>query len=474
MKTHFFTLLFLLCLSMNINAQHFSKENGELKVPSLLSDNMVLQQSSDVNIWGEAAPGANVTLTTSWNKNTYTAKSSTDGKWQMKVATPAATTNPQVITIKGNGKSIKLSNILIGEVWFGSGQSNMQMPMRGFDFCPLEGTNRDIAISGNNKLVRYATVKNIGSETPQEYSNSDGWKESNPENTPEFGATAYYFATLLSQTLNVPVGIINCSWGGSTVEGWLPKEIVAGYKDVKNDEKTPEYMKPWIMFNGMLNGSYKYSIKGFLWYQGESNVGHPDYAKRLSTMVNLWREMWKQGDLPFYQVEIAPFDYGNNIVGALLREEQFKAQSIINKCGMISTNDLVEPFEIHQIHPKEKQKVGERLAFMALNETYGLKKIGCRGPEYKSMEIKGNKAIIYFNNAENGFNRWSGFEGFEIAGADKKFYPAQASNDGKNLVVSAQEVQEPVAVRYCFKNFQIGNLTNLYQLPTVPFRTDNW
>ncbi len=474
MKTHFLTILILLCCSMNMNAQYFSKENGELKLPSLLSDNMVLQQSSDVNIWGEAVPNSKVTVTTSWNKNVYSTTSSVDGKWQLKIATPAATTTPQEVTIKSNGKSLKLDNILIGEVWFASGQSNMEMPMRGFNYCPVDGANRDITLSGNNKLVRFSTVKMIGSETPQDYSNSDGWKVSSPENTPGFGATAYYFATLLSQTLNVPVGIINCAWGGSTVEGWTPKEVVEGYSDVKVDEKTPEYMKPWFMFNGLLNGSHKYTIKGFIWYQGESNIGHPDYAKRLATMVNIWRDMWKQGDLPFYQVEIAPYDYGNNIIGALLREEQFKAQSIIKNCGMISTNDLVEPFESHQIHPKNKKSVGERLAYMALNDTYGHKNVGCRGPEYKNMEIKGNQAMIYFNNAENGFNRWNGFEGFEIAGADQKFYPATAGMGRGCIVVSAPEVPEPVAVRYCFKNFQIGNLTNLHQLPAVPFRTDNW
>lgn len=208
---------------------------------------------------------------------------------------------------------------------------------------------------------------------------------------------------------------------------------------------------------------------------GESNVGHEDtYANRFSTMVKQWRSEWGQGDLPFYFVEIAPYNYGWNEQGAYLRESQFKAQSLIPNSGMISTNDLVRPYENNQIHPCDKEDVGQRLAFLALCGTYGWKGIACRGPEYKSMEVKGDTAYLTFNYVDGGFNRLKDIQGFEICGEDRTFYPAYVKVQGNTLIVSSAEVQEPVAVRYCFRNFQIGNIGNTEGLPMVPFRTDNF
>ena len=228
----------------------------------------------------------------------------------------------------------------------------------------------------------------------------------------------------------------------------------------------------------MLKPLVNYTIKGFLWYQGESNVGrHQTYADRLATMVKLWREEWGQGELPFYFVEIAPFEYGEGDAAAFLREAQYKAQKLIPNSGMISTNDLVADYERKNIHPKNKKQVGERLCYMALANTYGFKNsIWSNGPEYKSLEIKDGKAFVSFDFAQEGFSRENGINGFEIAGADKVFYPATAVADLGNriIVVSSEMVKEPVAVRYCFRNFLIGNLYNHRELPVVPFRSDNW
>ena len=299
------------------------------------------------------------------------------------------------------------------------------------------------------------------------------------ETAPEFGATAYFFATLLTEVLNVPVGIINCSWGGSTVEGWLPKDILLNYSDIDlslagNDEKIHPMLQPMIMYNGMLKPASKYTVRGFLWYQGESNVGHPDYAKRLATMVEHWRGLWGQGKLPFYLVEIAPYEYGKGDQAAYLREEQYKASRLIPNSGIISTNDLVQDYEKRQIHPKEKQKIGERLCYMALNKTYGYTTIACEGPLYDHMEIDKNKIILFFKNAEDGFNRDNGIIGFEIAGKDMRFHKANATIDAnkKTVIISAPGVKAPIAVRYGFRNFQIGNLQNVQGLPMLPFRTD--
>jgi len=469
-----FSLAFL---PIRVLSQSYSKENGSLKLSALIGDNMVLQQQQKDRLWGESVPNAQVVITSSWNKSVVT-KTNSKGRWEAFLTTPSATVKPQSITIKSNNKTITISNILIGEVWFCSGQSNMQMPLMGFDNCPIKHGNKNIALSSTNTLLRYYTVKRVSAKTPNEYCQGDGWKTCNPKDASNFGAVAYYFGSMLSKSLNIPVGIINCSWGGSKVEGWLPNDTIAQYKDVKIGEPQKyDYLQPCIMYNGMLAGASKYSIKGYVWYQGESNVGCPDYAKRLSTMVNLWRKMWGDGNLPFYEVEIAPFLYGGEgDRAAYLREEQYNAQKIISNCYMISTNDLVEPFETHQIHPMEKEKVGERLCYMALVNTYNSPAIGCRGPEYKKLEVKDNKAYVFFDNAQFGFNRQNGINGFEIAGDDREFHPATATVDySKNcVVVTASEVAHPVAVRYCFRNFQIGNLYNTYELPTVPFRTDNW
>ena len=234
----------------------------------------------------------------SWSDRVYTVKSDASGKWLAKVQTPAATYEAQSITFS-DGEETQLRNILIGEVWFCSGQSNMEMPLNGFWNCPIEGANETIATASQWKGIRVATVEKNGQLKPVETCKGS-WKVSNPENAPMFSATAFHFAMMMNRVLDVPIGIINCSWGGTTVEGWLPESIVKNYPDIdlKRDIRKEEphdwwhYLSPVIMYNGMLKPLQNYTIKGFLWYQGESNVGHPDYAERLKTMVDLWRSEW--------------------------------------------------------------------------------------------------------------------------------------------------------------------------------------
>ena len=459
-----------------------------IKLPNLVGDNMVLQQATQVRLWGEATPNTTLTVHASWTQQTFTAEVNAQGHWEAWLQTPSASFEKQQVTLVNGEDKVTLHDILIGEVWFGSGQSNMEMPLRGFTHCPIEGGNYTIATAGRYKnAIRYATIDRKGKLEPQEYAEGGDWKICDPINAPEFGATAYYFAMMLVETLDVPVGIINCSWGGSRVEGWLPKEILQGYADINlsdaGSKEIPEMSQPMIMYNGLLKPSSKYTIRGFIWYQGESNVGMPDYANRLATMVEHWRGLWGQGELPFYMVEIAPFDYGytggQDLDAAILREEQHKATEIIPNSGIISTNDLVADYETLQIHPKEKQMVGERLAYLALNKTYGFTTIACEGPTYDHMEIDGDKIKVFFNHVGLGFNHYTGFIGFEIAGEDGVFHEAEAQIFGaydytnmNGLFVSSPEVQNPVAVRYCFKNFQIGNAKNIMGLPMVPFRTD--
>lgn len=455
--------------------------NAKVKLPQLLSDHMVLQQQTEARLWGEATPNSTVTIRASWTNQSVEAKADAQGLWEATLRTPSATFAPQTLTIS-DGEPVTLHDVLIGEVWLCSGQSNMEMPLNGFGRCPIENSNNVIADAPNHPGIRVATIARKGALTPQAYAEGT-WKEPTPENAQWFTATGYFFALALQRTLQVPVGLINSSWGGSRVEGWMPEEILKGYADVdlgiaKREEGNPA-ARPMIMYNGLLYPCHNYTIKGFIWYQGCSNVGRADtYADRLATMVSHWREIWREGDIPFYYVEIAPFAYSgaSGTEAALLREAQFKAQALIPNSGMVSTNDLVEPNELPQIHPKNKKDIGDRLAYQALVKTYGYKGIAAESPSYKEMTVEENKAIVRFDHAEQGFSPWIGIEGFEVAGANKVFYPAKAELGKKNneIVVSSPKVKHPVAVRYCFRNFQIGNLKNHRNLPVIPFRTDNW
>lgn len=466
--------VFLIIFYLSFIVAGFSKP----VLPEIISDNMVLQQKTNVTIWGRAHVGETIVVKPSWSSISAQATVGKDGAWVVSIATPEASFTPHSISIS-DGEEVVLNNVLIGEVWLASGQSNMEMPLSGFWNNPIMGANETIANSANNKGIRFAILPKTTSMTPQE-TVKGMWKESNPANAAQFSATAYHFAETLYKSMQVPIGIIVSSWGGTRVEGWTNKKILETYPDIDLDEKAIEALnpmaKPMLMYNAMIHPLINYTLKGFIWYQGESNVGkHEVYAQRLGNMVELWRSDWNLGNLPFYYAEIAPYEYGDG-KAAYLREAQYKAQALIANSGMISTNDLVEEYEATNIHPKNKTDVGKRLGYMALNDTYGYKDIMARGPEYKSMEVKDGTVVLSFNHTDNGFAGTDGLEGFEIAGSDEVFHPATAAIDYSNrtVVVSNKNIANPTAVRYCFKNFQIGNLYNTRELPAVPFRTDEF
>lgn len=456
---------------------------AKIKLPPLLSDNMVLQQQSNVRIWGEATPNAIVVATSSWASHEVKTRVDKDGRWKLEIATPAAGFDEHTLTLSDGGQPVTLRHLLIGEVWLCSGQSNMVMPLKGFDHSPVGDSNNAIADAPNHPGIRMVTIKPTVKLTPQEYAEGS-WQLPTTENAPQFSAVAYHYALTLQRTLQVPIGIITCAWGGSRVEGWLPKEILQTYEDedltLIGCDKTPVYLQSMLMYNGLLYPCRKYTIKGFLWYQGESNVRSSEtYAERLATMVKHWRELWKQGDLPFYSVEIAPYacEYKEEgYIGALLREAQQKALSLIPNSGLVGINDLVEEHEAPQAHPGNKKVIGERLAFMSLNKTYGHKGIDTVYPTYKSMKINGNAIEVSFADAEQGLSPWINITGFEVAGSDKVFHPAVAVLNQKDftVIVKSESVSHPVAVRYCFRNFLKGNLISTRNLPVRPFRTDQW
>ena len=467
--------------------------NAKVLLPEIIGDNMVLQQQTKVNLWGKSAAQKEIKVTADWSNESFSTKSDKDGQWIISIPTPSASYTPHSLTIS-DGDPLTLSNVLIGEVWFTSGQSNMEMPLNGFWNCPVSNSNEEIATAAEwAGRIHMATIPKTGKREIQEEV-SGKWEVPSSNTAPYMSATSWYFAKMLTRSLNVPVGIICCAWGGSRVEGWTPEAILRTYQDINLDDELKrgwngqwwEYWSPLVMYNGMLHPLRHYTIKGFLWYQGEANVGkEKDYAPRLSTMVDVWRKEFSEDQanplndqLPFYLAEIAPWGgYGGNDgeSGALLREAQHDAgERVIKNSGCITTNDLVKPWEATQIHPAEKEQVGYRFAYMALNRTYGMKNIVCDGPEYDHHTIKGSELEVFFKYADDGISPWEDVRGFEIAGADGVFKRANVkfNESNKSYILSNPDISDPKEVRYCFKNFQIGNVVNHRNLPLVPFRSD--
>lgn len=457
---------------------------AKISLPSVISDNMVLQQQTEAAIWGKATPGASVRVKVSWSGKTYTAKAdASDGKWIVRVATPKAG-GPYSISIS-DGAAVTLENVMIGEVWLCSGQSNMEQPMRGYSLQPVEGAFDLITRAKASRPIRMCSIKRNCSSTICE-SSVGSWQENTPEAVAATSATAYFFAEQLQATLDVPVGILVCCYGGSTIETWLPREYIEEFhKDLSTahlDRQGPvknHYNDPCMLYNGMLAPIIPYTFKGVIWYQGESNRGrHKQYVGLQVDLVKMFRERFEVPQAPFYCVQIAPFNYGNNdFTSGYLCEAQQKAAEQVEGCGFVTTCDVGA---YNTIHPSRKKEVGQRLAFLALKHNYGHDYIFADAPVYEKAEFEGGKAYVYFKTDYNKLApmRYP-LEGFEIAGKDKVFYPAEArvelGSKGENVVtVWSAEVHTPVAVRYCFRNWCTGNLKNCAGVPAAPFRTDDW
>jgi sialate O-acetylesterase len=449
---------------------------AEVKLPAIFSDNMVLQQQSSVAVWGKASANTNVTVRTSWNGKSWSVRADNEGKWKVKVSTPAAG-GPFTITVS-DGKAVTLKNVMIGEVWVCSGQSNMEMPMKGFRNQPVNGANEAIATSSNNN-IRLITIPRIASLIPvDDFKGS--WSICEPESVVDFSATAYFFGSMLNKTLNVPIGLIFTAWGGTRIEPWISEAGIKNFDWVKLPDKStpPQGMlspqTPTVLFNGMINPIVGYGIRGAIWYQGESNRLEPvQYRKLMPGLADNWRSLWNIGEFPLYFVQIAPFDYGPApFSSAYLREAQLKSVADGKNMGMACVMDCGEK---DNIHPSDKKAAGDRLAYQALVKTYGKKGIACDGPVLKEMKIEGNQVKLTFDNAPNGImSLGKELNCFEVAGANKRFYPAKAfvTNDG--LTVFSPSVATPVAVRYAFKDFIAGDLFNTEGIPASSFRTDDW
>lgn len=468
-------LLLMACTTVALQAK--------VKLPHLIADGMVIQQDTEVRLWGWDTPGKTVRVSPSWTKTVSTARTGSDGTWMVKVRSPKASYKPLSIVFN-DGEPLTVKGILAGEVWLCGGQSNMEMPMQGWGTCPTEGYNEEMLNASKFSGVHYCMMPEIWAEQPRTDSDCK-WQTVSPNTVGNVSATAYFYARALNASLNIPIGIIVACKGGSRIEGWLNKENIKTYtKDPLDLESVKKKYKgnwsyPNYWYNGTLYPTMKYTVKGFIFYQGCSNVGNPAgyYSKLMNVMVDQWRTEFGLGNLPFYFVEIAPHSYGNvnNDNAARLREEQFKASKEISNCGEISTVDLVYPWEVQNIHPAQKRQVGERLALKALKNQYSFSNLRADGAEYGSMRISNDTCFVSLKNMYMGFYPTGEQTGFEVAGADKVFHPAKAVSSGTDkLIITCPEVKAPVAVRYCFRNFKLGSVHNSAGLPLFPFRTDNW
>ena len=457
-------LLIALFLSITIFAQ--------TKLPSFFSNDMVLQRNENVAIWGHDKSGVQITVSGTWGE-TETVKTNNEGNWKLRLKTPDAG-GPYMLEIQGSDK-ITLNNVLIGEVWLCSGQSNMWMPLKGYTNSGINGSNETILHSKNDQIRFFTTKRQASLEPLQDVTGK--WWVAEPATVVDFSALAYYFGFKLNDILDVPIGLINNSWGGSKVEAWIDQESLKKFDGMKIVNELPKKGKnksPSLLYNGMLHPFVPFTIKGILWYQGESNVSKAgDYQKLFSKMISSWREKWKQKELPFYFVQIAPFGYkGSN--SAYLREAQMLTMQNIDNTGMVVTMDIGE---CEDVHPAEKELIGNRLAYWALANKYDIGGIAFSGPVYKSMKIDSEgKIILSFTYNANGLTSLGKpLSGFIIAGKDKIFHEAKAKINGDSTIsVASDSVKKPVAVRYAFDNCTKGTLYNTEGLPASSFRTDDW
>ena len=499
---------------------------AELKLPAIIGDNMVLQQQQANPVWGWDAPGTEVKVT--FAGQTKSAKAGADGKWTVKLDAVPANAQPATITIKGSSTK-ELKNVLVGEVWICSGQSNM-----GFNLSSVWDADLDIA-QAKFPQIRLISVPQVGTQEIQDDFKGQ-WEECSPANAGQFTAVGYHFGRVLHEMLGVPVGLIDNAWGGSACEAWVKRDVLekdprfaaisARWKQIEStftqeafDKQVAEHKekvaawgkaraeaakagtfftapaprapqnlmigqgRPGNLYAGVLHPTIGYGIKGVIWYQGESNASRAkEYGELFPFMIEHWRKEWQQGDFPFYWVQLADYKNYQTEPGesdwAELREAQTLTMSKLPKTGQCVITDLGEA---NDIHPKNKRDVAERLARWALVKDYG-QKLPYRSPELKDAKFDGGKALLTFDFAPQGLRTIDidDVKGFAICGEDKKWVWAKASiiggsKKGTNQIeVSAEGVAKPVAVRYAWADNPVCNVYSAEGLPVTPFRTDHF
>jgi sialate O-acetylesterase len=436
---------------------------AEVTPSSLFTDNAVLQRDVKLPVWGTTNSGDKVTVSFAGQE---VSAQPADGQWKVELAPLAANGQGATLTVTQGDAKVERKNILVGDVWVCGGQSNMQ-----WELHQTAGAAEAFAAAANDKL-RLFTVPRHGSPEPK--TTVDGnWAVSSPETARTFTAVGYYFGRDLQQSLGVPIGLINSNIGGTTAERWTSKEVLDGNEELKGMSAPQGRSDLW---NAMIVPLTKFPIRGAIWYQGESNAGRAwQYRTLLPAMIKCWRDAWGVGDFPFLVVQLAPFTKitkePTESDWAELREAQVATSQNVPKVGVAVITDLGDE---NDIHPQRKREVGERLALAAKAIAYA-QNIVYSGPMYEKQTVSGDKIILNFKHAGSGLVAKDGdLQGFTIAGEDKKFYNATAKIEGDTVVVSSDKVPSPVAVRYGWANFPIGNLWNKEGLPASPFRTDEF
>jgi sialate O-acetylesterase len=443
---------------------------AQLRLPSTFGSHMVLQQKTQVTFWGWASPSEEIRVFASWAKEPLVAKTSAQtARWQVVLDVPEAG-GPHSIRVEGGSAKLLLEDVMAGEVWFASGQSNMEWTAN----AGLDNAAAEIA-SADHPGLRFFTVPKATADTPQT-SGPGLWSVSTPETMRQASAVGYFFARRIEEALHVPVGIVNASWGGSPIETWMKPELVltdpALATDAALNNPTWSPIKPGAAYHAMVAPWLGFPIAGAIWYQGEANVGHPgSYAGLLGKLIAGWRADWAR-DLPFYFVQIAPFHYGNDDKAARLREQQQRALAIPGT-GMVVTGDITS--DPGDIHPKNKQDVGLRLANLALADTYHVPGVVAKSPMYASHVAEKGRVRVRFTNAEGGLVlKGKEIANLFVASADQRFVPARGKIEGATLVVWSNDVKDPAAVRYAFSSDATLSLFGAGGLPLAPFRTDSW
>ena len=463
---------------------------ADITLPHVFGDNMVLQRSQPVPVWGWAAPGERVAVEFAGQRKTATTDST--GKWEVRLRSLKASAEPAQLKVSG-ANQITLTNILVGEVWLCSGQSNMEKPIGTRPGQkPTRNYLQELA-AGDCPQIRLFLIKPAMSDTPVKDIKSD-WHvcSSNSLEQLKFSAVGYFFAREVQKELNVPIGLVESSWGGTRIEPWTPPVGFASVPKLKalaisqasSGTNKPANTRPMVIYNAMIAPVAGFAIRGALWYQGESNCmgEHPDgeiYTDKMAALIRGWRKVWRQKRLPFYYVQIAPFHYFEaktpRVPTADALPEFWEAQTRALKIpdtGMAVVTDLVE--NLNDIHPTQKKEVGQRLAKLALAKTYGNKSLVCEGPMFQSVKFAKGRAAVTFAHADGGLVSKDGqpLTWFTVAGADGKFVEAEAKIEGGKIIVQAASVAEPQAVRFAWNEGAQPNLYNAAGLPANPFRSD--
>ena len=476
-----FALVFLLTLQVGCQSNPPQPTNAvprsqaKLRLPNVFDDHMVLQRNKPIPFWGSATPGQSVEV---WLGNRYNkVNADSKGRWFLELDHLAAG-GPHTLTVKAE-KTIQFKDVLIGEVWLCSGQSNMEWRLQNTNNAKEEIKN------ANYPNIRFMKVKHTTSPLAvNDVVIANKWAVISSKNAAHATAVGYFFGRTLHQEVGVPIGLIDSSWGGTRVEPWTTPQAFNASPDLaKRAKYKPQTLKdkgnhnkPTHIYNAMIEPLIPYAIRGVIWYQGESNRDqYYDYQKLFSLLIYSWRDQWDDPYMPFYFAQLAPYKYGNSdprFLG-MMYDAQLRTHKSVKHTGMAVLTDIGN---LKDIHPRNKVDVGDRLARWALVRTYGKQGITVSGPLYQHKSILADKIKIDFDHAEQGLKSSDGkpLSWFTIAGQDQVFHPAIAVIQGNAVVVSSDKVKNPVAVRFGFHHEAIPNLQNTVGLPASPFRTDDW